>query len=35
MYVRSACAEKVKRDYLITGALPSQRTCGIDKAPFA
>lgn len=35
MYVRSACTEKAKRDYLITGVLPTQRTCGIDKAPFA
>ncbi|RDI24565.1 alpha/beta hydrolase [Lentzea flaviverrucosa] len=35
MYVRSACAEKVKREYLFTGVLPAQKTCGIDKAPFA
>lgn len=35
MYVRSACAEKVKRDYLFTGVLPAQKTCGIDELPFA
>ncbi|MFS8097106.1 alpha/beta hydrolase [Lentzea alba] len=35
MYVRSACTEKVKREYLFTGVLPVQKTCGIDKAPFA
>jgi pimeloyl-ACP methyl ester carboxylesterase len=35
MYVRSTCAEKVKREYLFTGVLPAQKTCGIDKAPFA
>ncbi|HEX7303539.1 alpha/beta hydrolase [Lentzea sp.] len=35
MYVRSACAEKVKREYLFTGVLPTQKTCGIDRSPFA
>jgi pimeloyl-ACP methyl ester carboxylesterase len=35
MYVRSTCAEKVKREYLFTGVLPTQKTCGIDKGPFA
>ncbi|WP_439658887.1 alpha/beta hydrolase [Lentzea sp. HUAS TT2] len=35
MYVRSTCAEKVKREYLFTGVLPAQKTCGIDKSPFA
>ncbi|HUQ57689.1 alpha/beta hydrolase, partial [Lentzea sp.] len=35
MFVRSTCAEKVKREYLFTGVLPTQKTCGIDKAPFA
>lgn len=35
MYVRSACAEKVKREYLFTGVLPAQKTCGIDRSPFA
>lgn len=35
MFVHSACAEKAKRDYLFTGVLPRQKTCGIDKAPFA
>lgn len=35
MYVRSTCAEKVKREYLFTGVLPAQKTCGIDRSPFA
>ncbi len=35
MFVHSACAEKVKREYLFTGVLPAQKTCGIDKGPFA
>ena len=36
MYVHSTCAEKAKRDYLISGTLPEPgATCGIDKAPFA
>ncbi|SDG65023.1 alpha/beta hydrolase fold [Lentzea fradiae] len=35
MYVRSACAEKVKRDYLFTGVLPTRKTCGVDSLPFA
>lgn len=35
MYVRSTCAEKVKREYLFTGVLPARKTCGIDRSPFA
>jgi pimeloyl-ACP methyl ester carboxylesterase len=36
MYVPSACTEKVKRDYLISGTFPAQgKTCGIDASPFA
>jgi pimeloyl-ACP methyl ester carboxylesterase len=36
MLVHSTCAEKVKRDYLVSGALPpAGTTCGIDRAPFA
>ncbi|MEV0296248.1 alpha/beta hydrolase [Nocardia sp. NPDC050710] len=35
MYVPSACAERVKREYLVTGGLPPQGTgCAIDKSPF-
>jgi len=36
MFVHSACAEKAKREYLISGVLPPVgTTCGIDRAPFA
>lgn len=36
MYVHSTCAEQVKRDYLIAGALPARATrCGIDNPPFS
>ena len=35
MYVHSTCAEKAKRDYLISGVLPAQgATCAIDHKPF-
>jgi len=35
MFVRSTCAERVKRDYLIAGALPVKgSSCGIDSPPF-
>jgi hypothetical protein len=35
MYLHSTCAERVKRDYLISGTLPSTGSrCGIDKPPF-
>ncbi|WNV86411.1 alpha/beta fold hydrolase [Umezawaea sp. Da 62-37] len=36
MLVHSACAERAKREYLISGTLPAVgTTCGIDHAPFA
>jgi pimeloyl-ACP methyl ester carboxylesterase len=36
MFVHSTCAERVKRDYLVTATLPPEgTTCAIDKAPFA
>jgi pimeloyl-ACP methyl ester carboxylesterase len=36
MYVPSACTEKVKREYLISGTFPGPgKTCGIDASPFA
>lgn len=35
MYVHSTCAEKAKREYLISGTLPAVgATCGIDAGPF-
>ena len=35
MYVHSTCAERVKRDYLISGTLPvTGSSCGIDNPPF-
>lgn len=35
MYVHSTCAEKAKRDYLISGVLPAVgATCPIDHNPF-
>ncbi|GAA3431192.1 alpha/beta hydrolase [Kutzneria kofuensis] len=35
MYVHSTCAEKAKRDYLISGVLPPVgATCAIDHKPF-
>ena len=35
MYVHSTCAERVKRDYLISGTLPvTGASCGIDNPPF-
>ncbi|MGW5575766.1 alpha/beta hydrolase [Nocardia thailandica] len=35
MYVASTCAEHLKRDYFVSGALPPEGTrCGIDRAPF-
>jgi pimeloyl-ACP methyl ester carboxylesterase len=35
MYVPSTCAERVKRDYLFTGALPGPDvTCAADDNPF-
>ena len=36
MFVHSACAERAKREYLISGTLPAVgATCSIDRAPFA
>jgi pimeloyl-ACP methyl ester carboxylesterase len=36
MLVHTTCAERVKRDYPISGVLPPMgATCGIDRAPFA
>jgi pimeloyl-ACP methyl ester carboxylesterase len=36
MLVRTACAERAKREYLISGVLPPVgATCAIDRAPFA
>jgi pimeloyl-ACP methyl ester carboxylesterase len=35
MYLHSTCAERAKRDYLISGVLPADgATCGIDHKPF-
>lgn len=35
MYVASTCTERVKRDYLFSGVLPSQGTgCSRDQSPF-
>lgn len=35
MYVRSTCAERVKREYLFSGELPTEgTTCSSDKSPF-
>jgi len=35
MYVHSTCAEKAKREYLISGVLPAEgATCPIDHKPF-
>ncbi|MEU8901534.1 alpha/beta hydrolase [Nocardia sp. NPDC048505] len=35
MYVPSGCAERIKREYLVTGVLPPKGTrCGIDRSPF-
>jgi pimeloyl-ACP methyl ester carboxylesterase len=35
MYVHSTCAERVKRDYLISGTLPATGSrCGIDSPAF-
>ncbi|MBB6373823.1 pimeloyl-ACP methyl ester carboxylesterase [Pseudonocardia eucalypti] len=36
MFVRSLCAERVKREYLIDGILPPEGTsCPVDRSPFA
>nr|BFF02972.1 hypothetical protein GCM10020241_46470 [Streptoalloteichus tenebrarius] len=35
MLVPSTCAERAKRDYLVSGALPPPgTTCGVDRRPF-
>lgn len=35
MYLHSTCAERIKRDYLISGTLPSPGSrCDIDRPPF-